>query len=456
MAKTRQSRGSPKERGAITPILAACLAVGLGLLAMTVDLGQLFVAKNELQNIADAAALAGAKKLVQAKDPSTSVAAVYCSEAIAAAQAVAADNKSLGTTLTIADADVTVGQWNLSTGSFTKTGCSANPVEVTAIQVTVKRDGEINPSVASFFGGLLGTPSVNSQATAVAYLGVAGTAASGTLGLPFAVSSNPSGAFPGVASRSVRTRSYARANSILDWFMPQPANATGSVVSCRWKDTGGSTLDTTKGTFIMPNNSERTDLGQLQRYIKGPNGGGDSFPKSAPIQVGQKVYPISEYQWQQNVLDNFTYLKSRFTSEKAANGKWRTTVAVYYKDKPSAELQPLNTWLGLAQSLLGPKPAYACMSYTSPVSYVEGFITVDVTNVTVGPSSGKNKCTNFNYDDSRSCVETSYMDLEIPVDQNFVTPGTNSNPVPGQTTQEMNPNAPTNAGNFAAVPYLVK
>jgi hypothetical protein len=324
-------------------------------------------------------------------------------------------------------------------------------VEVTAIQVTVKRDGEINPSVASFFGGLLGTPSVNSQATAVAYLGVAGTAASGTLGLPFAVSSNPSGAFPGVASRSVRTRSYARANSILDWFMPQQANATGSVVSFRWKDTGGSTLDTTKGTFIMPNNSERTDLGQLQRYIKGPNGGGDSFPKSAPIQVGQKVYPISEYQWQQNVLDNFTYLKSRFTSEKAANGKWRTTVAVYYKDKPSAELQPLNTWLGLAQSLLGPKPAYACMSYTSPVSYVEGFITIDVTGVTCNST-----CKNYSYPDSRSCYNKCYMNLEIPVDQNFVTPGTNSNPVPGQTTQEMNPNAPNNVGNFAAVPYLVK
>jgi Flp pilus assembly protein TadG len=75
--------------------------MGLGLLAMTVDLGQLFVSKNELQNIADAAALAGAKKLVQAKDPANpGLAAVYCSEAISTAQAVAADNKSFGTTLT--------------------------------------------------------------------------------------------------------------------------------------------------------------------------------------------------------------------------------------------------------------------------------------------------------------------------------------------------------------------
>jgi len=101
MLKTRTSRGSPAERGAITPVLAVCLAVALGLMAMTVDLGQLFVAKNELQNIADAAALAGAKKLIQAKDSSNpGLAAVYCDEAVSAAQAVAAENRSFGATLT--------------------------------------------------------------------------------------------------------------------------------------------------------------------------------------------------------------------------------------------------------------------------------------------------------------------------------------------------------------------
>jgi hypothetical protein len=48
------------------------------------------------------------------------------------------------------------------------------------------------------------------------------------------------------------------------------------------------------------------------------------------------------------------------------------------------------------------------------------------------------------------------MNLDIPVDQNFVTPGSNSNPVTGQTSQQMNPNATNNVGSFAAVPYLVK
>ncbi len=349
MAKTRQSRGSPKEQGAITPILAACLAMGLGLLAMTVDLGQLFVAKNELQNIADAAALAGARKLIQAKDATTGVAAVYCSEAVTAAQAVAADNKSFGATMTVSDADVTVGQWNLANGTFTKTGCSTSPVDVTAIQVTVRRDGVENPSLASFFGGLLGTPSMNSEATAVAYLGVAGSAASGTVGLPFAVSSTTAaGAYPGVSSYPARPGHYARSNPVVDWFMPRPAQAA-TTQSFTWKDLGGSTLNTNKGTFIMPNSSESTDLGQLQRYIKGTKGGGDAYPKSGPLKVGQKVYPISEYQWPSNVYDNFTYLKNRFAAEKAANGKWRTVVAVYFTKNPlAAAPTPPNTWLGLA------------------------------------------------------------------------------------------------------------
>ncbi len=451
MIKTRYSRGSPKEQGAITPILAACLAMGLGLLAMTVDLGQLFVAKNELQNIADAAALAAAQKLIQAQSQDNPQAVVRCSDAISAAQAVAADNKSIGldTPLTVSDADVVIGKWDLNT--FTPTGCSSDTNAVNAVQVTVHRDGE--KSLGSFFGSILGTPTMNSQATAVAYLGwaaTAGTSSSPSLGIPFAVSSNPNGSFPGVSRSPLRQTPYARSNP-LDWFMPQPAHAA-TTLSFTWKDLGGSTLNAQKGTFIMPNSSERTDLGQLQRYIKGPNAGGDNYPK---VNVGQKVFPISEYKWASNVYNNFTYLKNRYNSEKAANGKWRVLVGAYYTTNPTAAAPtPPSTWLGLAQRLLGPKPAYACMSYTSPVTYLEGFITVDVTGVTCNST-----CKNYDYPDSRSCYNKCYMNVEVPLDQtnNFVVP--NSTPTYGDAIgpnyKDMNPSAP-NVGAFASVPYLVK
>jgi hypothetical protein len=168
--------------------------------------------------------------------------------------------------------------------------------------------------------------------------------------------------------------------------------------------------------------------------------------------VGQKLYPVSEYNYPTWLYPDFQNLKTRFNAEKGSNGKWRTLMAVYYTNNPTAEAPaPPNTWLGLAKSLLGPKPAYACTSYSSPVIYLEGFITVDVTNVTLASST----CQNYTYTDPRSCANNSYMDLDIPVDQNYVSPGTNSNPVVGQTTQQMNSSAP-NGGNFAAVPYLVK
>jgi Flp pilus assembly protein TadG len=438
MAKTRNSRGSPKEQGIITPILAVCLAMGLGLLALSVDLGQLFVAKNELQNIADAAALAGAKKLIQAKDPANpDLAAVYCSEAISTAQAVASDNRSLGATMTVSNADVTLGQWNLSTGSFNKTGCSANPMDVTAIQVTVTRDGTENPSLTTFFGGLLGSPQMNSSATAVAYLGLAGTS---SLTIPFAVSNNyPAGQTP-----------YAGSNPIMDWITPRPAHAANPQ-TYTWKDLGGNNLDTTRATFVMPNNSERTDLGKLQQYIKGPKtSGGLQYPQ---VKVGQTVYPISEWQWASNVYDNFTYMKTRYNSSKASNGKWRVTAAVYNTSNPlAAAPPPVNRWLALAQQLLpGPKPAYACTSYTSPSVYVQGFVTLDVTGVTCNST-----CKNYAYPDSRSCDQVCTMNLEVPLTSNFKTTDQSSNVNPAQRSyHDINPSAST-VGNFASVPFLVK
>jgi Flp pilus assembly protein TadG len=435
MPKIQNTRGSPQERGAITPILAACLAMALGLMAMTIDLGQLFVGKNELQNIADAAALAGAKKLIQAKDPSNpGLASVYCSEAISTAQAVAAKNRSFGATMTVTGADVTLGQWDLTTGTFTRTGCSSDPMKVTAIQVTVRRDGTDNPALSTFFGGLLGVSQMNTTATAVAYLGLAGTS---SLSIPFAVPPNyPGGEAP-----------YVRTLPILDWIMPQPAIAADTR-DYTWYDKGGSSLDTTRATFVMPKSSERTDLGKLQKYIKGPDQGGLHYPQ---VEVGQKVYPISEYRWASNVYDNFTYLKNRYNAEKDANNKWRVTAAVYGTDDPLAALPSPPPWLKLAQRLLGPKAAHACASYTVPSVYVQGFVTLDITDV-----SCESSCKHYSYPDDRSCYNTCYVEMEVPLKDNFVTTDQSATSNPGgQDYHDMNP-VGHKVGNFASVPYLVK
>ena len=50
-----------REDGAVLPVTAVYLIVGIGVLALALDLGHIFLVKNELQRVADAAALAGAK-----------------------------------------------------------------------------------------------------------------------------------------------------------------------------------------------------------------------------------------------------------------------------------------------------------------------------------------------------------------------------------------------------------
>jgi len=168
------------------------------------------------------------------------------------------------------------------------------------------------------------------------------------------------------------------------------------------------------------------------------------------VKVGQKVYPISEYRWSYNVYNNFTYLKNRYNAEQS-NGRWRVTAAVYSPTQVTAAPSP-NPWLQLARRLLpGPTPAYACASYTVPSVYVQGFITVDITEV-----SCEYQCRYYNYPDSRSCYNTCYAQVEVPLTDNFVTTDKTSNPDPVQRDyQDMNPSA-SEVGNFASVPRLVK
>jgi hypothetical protein len=160
------------------------------------------------------------------------------------------------------------------------------------------------------------------------------------------------------------------------------------------------------------------------------------------------------------VYDNFTYLKNRFNASKGANGKWRVTAAVYSTSNPLAAAPAANPWLGLAQRLLpGPKPAYACASYTVPAVYVQGFITLDVKEVICDyndDGTWDSNCKSYAYPDPRSCDKKCKVVLEVPLNQNFVTNDKSSTINPVQRDyQDMNPSA-NPVGNFASVPYLVK
>ena len=73
MSPTKQTHQRGNQHGAVLVIVAISMIALLGVVALAVDYGYLAVTKTELQNIADASALAGAgelaKKILQTEKP---------------------------------------------------------------------------------------------------------------------------------------------------------------------------------------------------------------------------------------------------------------------------------------------------------------------------------------------------------------------------------------------------
>ena len=83
--RKRSTASRLRQRGAVAIVFGLSIAVLLAMGGLVIDLGHLYIVKTELQNAADAAALAGAKDLNQAPDGIT--------KAVAKATAVSAKNQ---------------------------------------------------------------------------------------------------------------------------------------------------------------------------------------------------------------------------------------------------------------------------------------------------------------------------------------------------------------------------
>ncbi len=134
----------PKRRGIIVILMAILLVILLAVIAFTVDLGFISVARTELQSAADSAALAGVADLPRGES---------------FAQSTALDYIERNTNLTTPPATShTTGQWDFKTGTFTP---GKTPLDALRVQVETQ-----NQSL--FFGKVLGTNSFNTGATATA------------------------------------------------------------------------------------------------------------------------------------------------------------------------------------------------------------------------------------------------------------------------------------------------
>jgi uncharacterized membrane protein len=96
------------ESGVVIVFVAILMVVFLSFAALAIDIGQLMVVRNELQNAADAAALAGAQNFYPSLTPKIPNWAAAETQATNAIQL----NKSGGVTLV--DGVVQSGYWNFS------------------------------------------------------------------------------------------------------------------------------------------------------------------------------------------------------------------------------------------------------------------------------------------------------------------------------------------------------
>lgn len=206
--KAFRNQGLNGQRGVTIVLVALLMFVFLGIAALAIDLSHLYVVGNELQNAADAGALAGARSLYNdngtAVDPGanqTAYAFATANKALAeTGGAIAVDvnweeGQNEGT-----DVDVQRGHWCFFDGTFTandslapvnlwgvsETELDMNPNFINAVKVVARRQ---DTPTASYFARIFGFEDFELAKEAVAYIGFAGTLAPGDADLPIAICS---------------------------------------------------------------------------------------------------------------------------------------------------------------------------------------------------------------------------------------------------------------------------
>lgn len=189
------------QRGVSAIIVAICLIMLVGFVALAIDVSHLFVVRNELQNAADAGALAGAGNLyiddgtainTNANQFGYDTAVANLSEKLPVEVNWSGGNSG----------DVQRGHWSFGLGDLprgfypnastdtvdlwgvTTEELDANPNFINAVRVRTRRQ---TTPITSFFARVFGLDSFQGSAEAVAYIGFAGTLGPGEVDAPIAI-----------------------------------------------------------------------------------------------------------------------------------------------------------------------------------------------------------------------------------------------------------------------------
>lgn len=317
------------EKGAVLVLVAFLLLILLGIAAFAIDFGYRHVVKNELQNAADAAALAGARELGKiyetasvhelTSDEKNQITNVVQSTA---ATNYAGDKKQLE----IDANDILFGDWNTNTNVFSEPETVPD-----AIKVTVRRQSVYNSGpIKTFFAGIFGIDALAVYADATAALTGPSTVEEGALPIPVGIGkswfdpSNWAAEDKGFCDQDIKMYPTGGLDGCAGWHVFQEpvnqanSNALNGVINQLnpWCDPADTEHFDEK---ICKKNEGQYDPDDP--YQSPAASAGDSFIFTGGTLAGS--------------LDNIEFL---YDAKKDENGNWLVNLVVY--DIDSCDEQP--------------------------------------------------------------------------------------------------------------------
>jgi hypothetical protein len=206
---------------------AICLVFLIGFVALVLDVGHLQAVRNEVQNAADAAALAGTRALFPYQGyPDTNLIPIkeppFCPLALTTAKAAASENHPGAIVdMAFAPGDVETGIWDWTNKTFTaQADCT---MDINAVRVTIRKDAVANQPVATWFASIIGIDTVNVNAQAVAAVGYINGYGPG----PFPPMWIPTTYWDSLGDNA-RVKAYNDPSDLFAWAAPDPESANAS------------------------------------------------------------------------------------------------------------------------------------------------------------------------------------------------------------------------------------
>lgn len=162
--------------GAVIVLVVFLIVLLLGIAAFAIDFGYRHLVRNELQNAADAAALAATRELgVIYKGMNYDLQQIYVADPTTikpiALQAAFKNYAGDVASLVVNNGDVAIGIWDYSADPSIVDPFSANLNQPNAVRVTVRRDSYANGPITTFFAQVLNINTMEVSAIATAALG---------------------------------------------------------------------------------------------------------------------------------------------------------------------------------------------------------------------------------------------------------------------------------------------